>query len=149
MSTPTDFRVWASASAFITDSEGKVLLVKHSYGQLNWELPGGITEPGEAVDQTVRREVLEETNLVVMPTRLVAVYYYYPQGIHHFFFACDLSDTETQIRPGGPEIVDCCYWTIDKLPRPMTEYTARRIQEANAPPAPILPITITQFGLLD
>lgn len=29
------------AAAVIVDSDGKILLVKHSYGKNNWELPGG------------------------------------------------------------------------------------------------------------
>ena len=148
MNTASDQSVWASASAFIKDREDRVLLVKHTYGQLNRELPGGIAEPGEAIDQTVRREVLEETNQVVMVTRLLAVYYYFPQGIHHFLFACDLSGAEAQLRPGEPEIDDCGYWDIAKLPRPMTEYTARRIKDAISPAKPILPVRVTQFGLL-
>jgi 8-oxo-dGTP diphosphatase len=38
-----------------------VLLVRHSYGKLNWELPGGWNEPGESLIDTVVREVREET----------------------------------------------------------------------------------------
>jgi 8-oxo-dGTP pyrophosphatase MutT (NUDIX family) len=29
------------------DGEGRVLLVHHTYGRLNWELPSGAAEPGE------------------------------------------------------------------------------------------------------
>ncbi len=30
------------AAAFIFDKEGRVLMVKHTYGPLNWELPGNM-----------------------------------------------------------------------------------------------------------
>ena len=44
------------AAAVIVNDEGGVLLVKHTYGRLNWELPRGAAEPGESPDQTVLRE---------------------------------------------------------------------------------------------
>lgn len=53
------------AAAVILNRDGEVLLVKHSYGRLNWELPGGVTEDGESVVQTAVREVREETGLEV------------------------------------------------------------------------------------
>ena len=34
------------SAATITDERGYVLLVKHSYGKLNWEIPGGAAERG-------------------------------------------------------------------------------------------------------
>jgi 8-oxo-dGTP pyrophosphatase MutT (NUDIX family) len=46
--------IWAKASkgiaaaGVILNSHGHVLLVKHSYGPLNWELPGGAAERDES-----------------------------------------------------------------------------------------------------
>lgn len=56
-----------AASAVITDAEGRFLLVKrgHAPAMGVWSLPGGGVEPGEALEQTLHREVLEETGLVV------------------------------------------------------------------------------------
>jgi NUDIX domain len=41
------------AAAVIVNDEGGVLLVKQTYGRLNWELPGGAGEAGESPDETV------------------------------------------------------------------------------------------------
>jgi 8-oxo-dGTP pyrophosphatase MutT (NUDIX family) len=38
------------AAAAIFDEHGRVLLVKQSYGRMNWELPGGAVEVREGVD---------------------------------------------------------------------------------------------------
>jgi 8-oxo-dGDP phosphatase len=51
------------AACAIFDSHGRVLLVRHTYGRLNWELPGGGSEPGEGPDETAARELREETGL--------------------------------------------------------------------------------------
>jgi 8-oxo-dGTP diphosphatase len=53
------------SAAAILDDAGRILLVKHSYGRLNWELPGGLAESGESPVETVTREVREETGLLV------------------------------------------------------------------------------------
>jgi ADP-ribose pyrophosphatase YjhB (NUDIX family) len=39
-----------------------------------WSLPGGLVETGESLDQAVRREVLEETGLVVTPVEMFGVF---------------------------------------------------------------------------
>jgi ADP-ribose pyrophosphatase YjhB (NUDIX family) len=55
--------------------EGKVLLaVRGKPPNLGkWGIPGGAVELGETVEQAVAREVLEETNIVVKPKRLITV----------------------------------------------------------------------------
>jgi 8-oxo-dGTP pyrophosphatase MutT (NUDIX family) len=45
------------AAAVILNDAGHVLLVKHTYGRLNWELPGGGAEAGESIIATAIREV--------------------------------------------------------------------------------------------
>ena len=39
-----------------------------------WSLPGGAVEPGEFLDAAVRREVLEETGLIVEPVEIVEIF---------------------------------------------------------------------------
>ncbi|GEK89650.1 ADP-ribose pyrophosphatase YjhB, NUDIX family [Alkalibacterium putridalgicola] len=49
--------------AFILNHEGEVLLQQRP--DKSWELPGGLMELGESFEETLIREVKEETNLTV------------------------------------------------------------------------------------
>ena len=53
-----------------------VLLVKRAKSPLKgyWSLPGGALEIGEQLQEGIRREVLEETGLVVEPLRVVTIF---------------------------------------------------------------------------
>lgn len=78
-------RIIVTGGAIIRDQQGRILMQRRSdYG--NWGLPGGGMEPGESIEQTMIREVLEETGLEVMQYELYGVYsgprmqYRYPDG---------------------------------------------------------------------
>ena len=125
-------RVAVGAACAIFDGDGRALLVRHTYGRLNWELPGGMSEPREAPDETARRELLEETGLRVQGGRLTGVYFE-PEDdfgpMLHFVFAfrwhCGLSPAVC-----SAEVSEARYWPLDGLPRPISDFTERRLREA-------------------
>src|SRR5579859_6720427 len=55
------------------ESHERILLTRRSDNG-RWCLPGGRTEPGECVEETCLREILEETGLNIQITKLVGVY---------------------------------------------------------------------------
>jgi ADP-ribose pyrophosphatase YjhB (NUDIX family) len=61
--------------AVILDGE-RILLVERGKEPLKgyWSLPGGVLEPGELLDQAIRREVLEETGLTIEPVAVVEIF---------------------------------------------------------------------------
>lgn len=125
-------RTALGAACAIFDGDGRVLLVHHTYGRLNWELPGGGSEAGEAPDETARRELLEETGLHAELDRLTGVYFESDHDFGpmlHFVFRCRWHD---QLDPAAssPEVSDVRYWPLDNLPRPISDFTERRIQDA-------------------
>jgi 8-oxo-dGTP diphosphatase len=113
----------------IVDDRGRVLLVKHGYGELNWEIPGGRGEPGESAEETARREAREEAAIELDLERLVGVYWEEPDN-HHFVFRARTSETPRVADPR--EISEVGWFMPDALPRPMSDFTVRRITDSIA-----------------
>jgi ADP-ribose pyrophosphatase YjhB (NUDIX family) len=58
-----------SVAVAVADSEGRVLVIKRLDNGA-WQLPGGVLELNERIEDGVVREVLEETNVLVRPLQL-------------------------------------------------------------------------------
>ncbi|MDW8269644.1 MAG: NUDIX domain-containing protein [Anaerolineae bacterium] len=104
----------------VTDADGRVLFVRHSYGGRHWFLPGGGGRGHEAAETTLCREIREETGLEVRPTRLVGAYLYLGahKRDHIFVFACERLGGD--LRAVGGEIADAGWFWPLLLPEPLT-----------------------------
>ena len=125
-------RTAMGAACAIFDAAGRVLLVHHTYGRLNWELPGGLVEPGEAPHEAAIRELFEETGLRAEPGRLTGVYFEadHPFGqMLHFVFRVAFDAAQDPVA-SSPEISEVRFWQLDQLPMPISDFTERRILDA-------------------
>lgn len=68
--------------------DGKMLLVRRAQepGKGYWTNPGGYAEQSEPIDETVRREVLEETGVDAVVTSVAAVRDL-PRSVHNLYVA--------------------------------------------------------------
>ncbi len=62
--------IMIGVGAVIEDGAGRILLVKHvpergGFWQGKWICPGGRLEPGETIEEGIKREVREETQLEI------------------------------------------------------------------------------------
>lgn len=77
--------VMAAAGVVVIDGEGEILLQQRTDNGL-WGLPGGALEPGESLEETAKRELMEETGLHALHLELFnvfsgeALHYTYPNG---------------------------------------------------------------------
>lgn len=78
------------AHAIIFDSEDRVLLLKKTYGNKGWSLPGGSVEPGETIHQGLFRECPEELGVEVQDVVLTGFYYHSNLNTQAGIFRCSI-----------------------------------------------------------
>lgn len=129
------------AAVVLVDGARRVLLVRHNYGRRNWEIPGGISEAGESAEDTARRELREEIGVEIEIEVLTGVYWE-PQwrhvGGHHFVFRAHLANGPAPRIADPGEIADLGWFSADAPPRPISDFTLRRVRDALAGGPPLV-----------
>jgi 8-oxo-dGTP diphosphatase len=114
-----------TATAIIEFPPEMILLIKRRTVPFKgyWALPGGRAEPDEQVEQTIVREVKEETGLDVMVVRKVGEYH--EQGVqagveYDYYPACFLVKVVGgKIKKQQSEIEDIQLFSFDDIPKPL------------------------------
>ncbi|MCP4543695.1 MAG: NUDIX domain-containing protein [Chloroflexi bacterium] len=128
--------VMVGGAGLIRDEADRILLIRRS-DDGTWALPAGSMELGERLDQSVAREVGEETGLVVRTERLVGVYaggatfeHIYPNGdqtaIVTTLFDCQV--VGGTLGADNKESLEVRFFPPDHLP-PVTELHSIRIRD--------------------
>jgi 8-oxo-dGTP diphosphatase len=68
----TEFPVHFVSAAGVVFKEDKVLLIRSD--KRGWEFPGGLVELGESVLDALKREILEESGIMVEPEYFTGIY---------------------------------------------------------------------------
>jgi ADP-ribose pyrophosphatase YjhB (NUDIX family) len=120
------------------DSDGRVFLVRHSYVK-GWHLPGGGVDPGETLEDAMRRELREEGNITGAAADLIGVHLNRHASPRDHVAVFRIRDAvQAAPRPPDREIVESGFFPPDALPEGTTGGTRRRIREAleGASPSP-------------
>jgi 8-oxo-dGTP pyrophosphatase MutT (NUDIX family) len=116
------FRV--SAHAVITNADNKVLMLKATYAEKRWGLPGGSVDPNETLHETVLRECQEEIGAEVRILYLSGVYYHARFNSHSAVFRCELVVPDAIIKLSD-EHDEYDYFSLDA----MSEIQRKRVLE--------------------
>lgn len=98
----------------LIECDGKYLVTRRSkrndYMPLKWDIPGGIAKAGETLEETVKREVKEETSLTVQVKHVVFIYANRDQlPIRQTFqavYLCQYFGGEVQLDPSEHDIYE-------------------------------------------
>lgn len=84
--------------------DGKILLMERWRARLHYfSIPGGGIEPGETPEQTVEREIMEETSVAVRVKQQVMEMHDGDQT--HKIYLCQYLDGQPHLPPDAPEAV--------------------------------------------
>ena len=119
-------RLLVVALVFIRQGES-ILLVRQSYGQRYWSLPGGTVELGESLDQAAVREMREETGLDVRIERVVGLYSKPAEDSLAVTFEGHVVGGE--LRPAADDVSECRYFPLDRLPQPIRPHLLQRVED--------------------
>lgn len=116
--------------------DGKILLVRHNLLK-KWQIPGGVQEPGESIQETVKREIGEELGLSLEVHSLVGVYsgrewlVEYPDGTRVqqllFFFLLEGQVDEVELQES--EVAAYGFLALDEIPDDTMECCKQKVAD--------------------
>lgn len=97
-----------------------------------WTLPGGYAEPGETVDVTIQREVLEETGVSAEVQGLIAVRSRVMPGENSMYLVFLLRTNSEEVHADGQEVLAARFLSLDEV---------RSLSESEISPMSLLIVT--------
>lgn len=115
--------ILAGACVIIVDANGRILLQRR-IDDGSWGLPGGAMEPGESLEDTARREALEEVGLRLGAMKLFHVFsgkeffHRYPNGdeVYNVIAAFVTPDYDGHIQSDHEESSEAGFFSAHELP---------------------------------
>ena len=126
--------VQTGASVIVVNSAGEILMQQRQ-DDGTWSYPGGRVEIDETVEDAARREVLEESGLLVGNMELLGVFsgkelnHVYPNGnevcgVDIVYVSRDYTGSHCTVRRGHwPG-----FYPVDRLPQPISPMNAKQIE---------------------
>ncbi|OGT45868.1 MAG: NUDIX hydrolase [Gammaproteobacteria bacterium RIFCSPHIGHO2_12_FULL_41_20] len=112
-----------SAHAVFTNNQGRVLLLKATYAELRWGLPGGSIDPGETVHETLVRECKEELGVDIKILYMSGIYFHHIHNTHACVFRCEMPKDSPIIL--STEHSEYRYFSLEE----MNEVQRQRVQD--------------------
>lgn len=99
----------------VFDDADRVLLLRHRYRPpgIPWGVPGGYTNRGETLEETLMRELDEETGLRIEVFSPLQVVSGYQRRMEVFYLARYIGG---EIQVDGKEVLEAGFFTRDQLP---------------------------------
>lgn len=122
------FRPQTRGVKCIISHNSEILFLRHTYGNNNWNFPGGGIKKGEEPEDAAKREVKEEVGLTLINIREVGNFssvLEYKKDMVRVFAA---EATNRNVKLQEAEIMDCGWYQISSLPEKLS-ITAKRSLE--------------------
>ena len=103
----------------------QVLLVQHTYGTPEWDLPGGGVKRGEQPSDAARREIREELGLDLSDWTFLGDLFARIHGKHDHVWCYGAEIAGAALEPDRAEIAETGWFDRDRLPEPLARYVQR------------------------
>lgn len=141
--TPQWYVLWLAHRKFIigvsgvvTNDQGQILLLRHRFWRPgSWGLPGGYANRNETLENTLRREVHEETGLEIQVTRFLRMVSGFRLRLEVSFLG-HLSGGTLQL--DSREVIEARFFSQDALPEGLLLSHREIIELAFSTPEPSL-----------
>lgn len=115
----------------VRDGDGRVLLVRHTYGPPLWHLPGGGVKRRESLTDAVRRELREEVGILAEELSLHGAFSNLQEGKSDHI-AVFIVERWTERATTHAEIDAHRFFSLEALPDDVSPGTQRRLEELDA-----------------
>lgn len=112
----------------LVEHEGRVLLIRNSYGRMKWDLPGGGVRRGERPEEAALREVREEVGITLSRLRPLGQYTgteYYERDTVVCYYARAESP---ELKPRRAEVYEAAWFEWGRLPEPLSREVAKIVK---------------------
>lgn len=124
----------APGSAIVVMNNENEILLQLRSDTHDWGIPGGGMELGDSFEETARRELYEETGLIVKQLEVIGIasgkefYYKFPHGdeIYNATVIFKAKNITGEIKK-NEESLELAYYPLESLPK--LNYTTRKILE--------------------
>ena len=115
----------------LVNNESKVLLVRHTYVD-GWHLPGGGVDAGESVQESVLREVKEETGFTLDDTPSLVAVFHNKEITHRDHVVLFLSEisAKTSMQSTSFEIESSRFFSVEALPKDLDPFSKVLLRSA-------------------
>ncbi|WP_028402068.1 NUDIX domain-containing protein [Ectobacillus panaciterrae] len=108
-----DFSIGVGACVF---KDGKVLLVRRAQdpGKGRWTTPGGYIEQLEFIEQTIEREIEEETGIRARAKKIIAIRDL-PRAVHNVYIAFSMEYLDGEPQADGIEVDRAGFFSWEEM----------------------------------
>lgn len=112
----------------IVSCQGKLLMIRNTYGRQRWTFPGGRIEQGESPAAAAKREVAEEVGIAVSGLEAIGDFEVKKDFKidHTYCFKAESATRELIIDRG--EIREAAWFDPDHLPQPLSPVADQMLQ---------------------
>ena len=122
--TQTSFTV--SAATVVINFDNRILLLNHVLRPASgWGVPGGFLNANEQPIDAAKREVFEETGLVVDKLEM-----FYVQTLHRHVEFWFVGNANGEVRAKSREILEASWFTFSEMPPELNSKDRRLVKQA-------------------